>query len=53
LGLASRLTVLHGGSVTVESTLGAGSHFTIALPWLPATPEQAAVTAPSEPELAG
>ena len=35
LSLVQRMTKLHGGSVQVESALGAGSRFTILLPWLP------------------
>jgi PAS domain S-box-containing protein len=34
LSLVLRLTELHGGSVAVESTPGAGSRFTVILPWL-------------------
>lgn len=33
LSLVRRLTELHGGSLTVESELGRGSRFTVALPW--------------------
>jgi hypothetical protein len=33
LALVQRMAVLHGGSVSVESTLGQGSRFTISLPW--------------------
>ncbi len=35
LSLVARLTELHGGSVSVESEIGTGSRFTIALPWSP------------------
>ncbi|NTU78101.1 MAG: PAS domain S-box protein [Chloroflexales bacterium] len=35
LALVRRLAELHGGSVTVESTVGVGSRFTISLPVLP------------------
>ncbi len=40
LALVRRLAELHGGSVTVESKLGQGSRFTIALPY--ASPEMMA-----------
>ncbi|MBN1260865.1 MAG: response regulator [Anaerolineae bacterium] len=33
LALVYRLTRLHGGSVSVKSTVGQGSQFTISLPW--------------------
>jgi signal transduction histidine kinase/CheY-like chemotaxis protein len=33
LSLVSRLARLHGGSVSVESTPGQGSRFTLSLPW--------------------
>jgi PAS domain S-box-containing protein len=33
LALAQRLVELHQGAITVESTLGSGSHFTVTLPW--------------------
>ena len=35
LALVQRITELHGGSVTVDSSLGRGSRFTVALPWQP------------------
>lgn len=35
LTLVKRMTELHGGKVSVESTPGAGSRFTITLPWSP------------------
>ncbi len=35
LALVYRLTEAHGGSVSVESTPGQGSRFTISLPWQP------------------
>jgi len=34
LALVYRLTKMHGGSVSMESTLNQGSHFTVTLPWL-------------------
>jgi PAS domain S-box-containing protein len=37
LSLVQRMADLHGGSVQVESSLGAGSRFTILLPWSPTT----------------
>ncbi len=33
LSLVSRLVELHGGSVSVESSFGSGSRFTLCLPW--------------------
>jgi len=33
LSLVYRLTAMHGGSVSLESDMGAGSRFTVALPW--------------------
>lgn len=38
LALVARLTELHGGGVTLESEPGAGSRFTISLPWRQAQP---------------
>ena len=37
LSLVRRLVELHGGSVTVASSFGLGSRFTVALPWDPQT----------------
>lgn len=37
LALVYRMTELHGGSVSVESQVGVGSRFTIALPWREST----------------
>ncbi len=36
LSLVQRLVEMHGGGVTVESTPGKGSAFSVALPWQPA-----------------
>jgi len=33
LALVARVAELHGGSITVESEVGAGSRFTLSLPW--------------------
>lgn len=33
LALVARLTELHGGGVSVSSTMGQGSRFTVSLPW--------------------
>ena len=33
LALVNRMTEMHGGSVSVESAVGVGSHFTVTLPW--------------------
>lgn len=49
LALVQLLTELHGGEIMVESELGRGSCFTVALAWQPSTP--AAVTAPLPAEL--
>jgi PAS domain S-box-containing protein len=40
LALVARLSEMHGGSVTVESTVGEGSRFTITLPWKVSQPQQ-------------
>jgi PAS domain S-box-containing protein len=47
LALVRRMAEMHGGSVAVESTPGAGSRFTITLPWQgpPEQPEPAPVQA--------
>jgi signal transduction histidine kinase len=47
LTLVRHLTELHGGSVSVESTLGEGSRFTISLPWQEAAEEQQEEMLPS------
>jgi PAS domain S-box-containing protein len=50
LVLVQRLTEMHGGSVSVESELGAGSRFTVTLPWAAATrPPDAAESAAADP----
>jgi PAS domain S-box-containing protein len=49
LALVSRLTEMHGGSVTVQSQPGAGSRFTISLPWREAAPDEPE-TDTAEPE---
>jgi signal transduction histidine kinase len=37
--LAYRLVDMHGGSMTLETTVGKGSSFTVALPWIEPSPE--------------
>ncbi|MBN1487626.1 MAG: PAS domain S-box protein [Anaerolineae bacterium] len=34
LALVHQLVEMHGGSITVESTIGKGSRFTVSLPWI-------------------
>ncbi|HEY3233031.1 MAG TPA: response regulator [Roseiflexaceae bacterium] len=48
LALVARMVELHGGSISVTSQLGAGSRFTVSLPWrdLDATTERPAACAP-------
>jgi PAS domain S-box-containing protein len=49
LSLVYRLTAMHGGSVSLESEIGAGSRFTISLPWqqaLRAAREEAGASPP-------
>ncbi|MEA3410925.1 MAG: response regulator [Pseudomonadota bacterium] len=38
LVLAYRMAELHGGGITVESSPGEGSRFTVTLPWVPVPP---------------
>ena len=38
LSLVRKLTEFHGGSVSVTSTVGSGSRFTVSLPWQPVVP---------------
>jgi signal transduction histidine kinase/DNA-binding response OmpR family regulator len=48
LALVARMVELHSGSITVDSTVGKGSRFTIALPWrepLPQPDQQLPLTA--------
>jgi PAS domain S-box-containing protein len=48
LALVQRLAEAHGGSVALESTPGAGSRFSVTLPWEPGVPEiPMSVSAPS------
>ena len=53
LALVRRLTELHGGQITVLSTPGQGSHFTVTLPWHQPTeavpPNPRRITAPPTP----
>jgi two-component system, OmpR family, sensor histidine kinase BaeS len=42
LTIARELVVAHGGQLEVESTVGAGSHFTIRLPVASSTPQEVA-----------
>jgi CheY-like chemotaxis protein/anti-sigma regulatory factor (Ser/Thr protein kinase) len=56
LSLVARLAALHGGRVTVESTVGQGSRFSLVMPWRVPTPEstlarrtEAAALSPSLP----
>jgi len=39
LALAAQMVSLHHGTISVESTPGLGSHFTVSLPWTPAVNE--------------
>ncbi len=49
LTLVARLAEMHGGGVTVESTVGQGSRFTVSLPW-EKTPRQASPAVPAPPK---
>ncbi|MEK8017693.1 MAG: PAS domain S-box protein [Candidatus Parabeggiatoa sp.] len=51
LSLVYRLTELHGGSVSVSSELGKGSHFTVSLPWEENTVLSATAIEPFNAEL--
>jgi signal transduction histidine kinase/DNA-binding response OmpR family regulator len=42
LALVARMVELHGGSISVSSTLGQGSRFTVVLPWHAAASDQVA-----------
>lgn len=46
LALVAELTALHGGTVGVDSTEGAGSTFRVRIPWVPADAAGAARPAP-------
>ncbi len=59
LALVQRMARLHGGTIEVSSELGAGSEFTLTLPWLnaqefqappPSAPVFAVTRAPDQPE---
>lgn len=51
LGLVSRLTEMHGGSIAVESEMGKGSRFIVTLPWRePTTTLSMAGATTTEPE---
>jgi CheY-like chemotaxis protein/nitrogen-specific signal transduction histidine kinase len=49
LTLVSRMVALHGGSVRVESQPGAGSRFTVSLPWQAAPDQSDSRDVPSLP----
>jgi PAS domain S-box-containing protein len=50
LALVERLTTMHGGTVSLVSTLGQGSRFTVHLPWEPTNIPGLAPVVPHEPE---
>lgn len=50
LALASRLAILHGGSISFESKVDQGSKFHVVLPWAPSTGKEAAPPAASSAE---
>jgi signal transduction histidine kinase len=53
LALVARLAELHGGHVTLASTVGKGSRFTVTLPWRQASAQPAPhLTAPAAPAVA-
>jgi PAS domain S-box-containing protein len=50
LALVYRMVELHGGSISVTSTIDCGSRFTVALPWRPANAD-AQASAPAAPDV--
>lgn len=49
LTLVRSIVEMHGGGITVESTLGEGSCFTVALPWRRSTSPSPSARLPQEP----